>query len=144
MKMDIQRMGIWVAGFDDRPGGLAEKLRGLAEADTSLHFLLARRTPAHTGKAVVFVAPIQGARQTRAAKLLGFHKSKSICGVRVVTGDKPGLGSVLTQSLADSGINLRGLSGVTVGKRAVFDIAFDTASDAAKATRILEKVIAKI
>jgi len=141
MKMDIERIDVWVAGFEDRPRELAEKLCGLTDAGVSLHFLLARRTPAQPGKAVVFVAPIQGTRQTKAAKQLGFHKSKSLCGVRVVTGDKRGLGTALTKALADSGINLRGFSGVAVGKRAVFHIAFDSAFDAVKATKILKKVV---
>jgi hypothetical protein len=142
MKMDIKRIDLWVAGIKDQPGGLAEKLSCLTEAGASLTFLLARRTPDQPGKVVVFVAPVQGTRQTKAAKQVGFHKSKSICGVRVVTGDKRGLGMVLTKALADSGINLRGFSGVAVGKRAVFHIALDTASDAAKATKILKKVVA--
>ena len=140
MKMDIERIDLWVAGIKDQPGGLAEKLCGLAEAGASLSFLLGRRATDQPGKAVVFVAPIQGARQTKSAKQLGFHKSKSICGVRVITDDKRGLGMVLTKALADNGINLRGFSGVAVGKRAVFHIALDTASDAAKATKILKKV----
>jgi hypothetical protein len=140
MKMDIERIDIWVAGLTDQAGELAEKLCVLAEAGASLNFLLARRTPAEPGKAVVFVAPVQGARQTKAAKRLGFHKSKSICGVRVATGDKRGLGMALTKALADSGINLRGFSGVAIGKRAVFHIALDSVSDAAKATKILKKV----
>jgi len=29
MKLDINRVDIWVAGIEDRPGGLTEKLRGL-------------------------------------------------------------------------------------------------------------------
>ena len=140
MKMDIARIDLWVAGIKDRPGGLAEKLSGLTEAVANLSFLLARRAPDQPEKAVVFVAPIKGVRQSNAAKKLGFHKSKSICGVQVVTDDKRGLGMVLTKALADSGINLRGFSGVAVGKRAVFHIAFDSAGDAARATKVLRKV----
>ena len=140
MKLDVERIDLWVAGVDDRPGGLAEKFRGLAEAGASLSFGLGRRAPDKPGKAVVFVAPIRGARQTRAAKQLGFRKSKSICGVRVVGSDKPGLGLKVTEALAASGVNLRGFSGVAVGKQAVFHIAFDTAADAAKAVKILRQI----
>lgn len=139
MKLDITRVDVWVAGIEDRPGGLTEKLRGLAQAGANLEFLLARRAPEQPGKAVVFAAPIKGAKQTRAAQGLGFHKSSSLHGVRVVAADKPGLGLVLTQSLADAGINLRGFSGTAVGKRAVFYIAFDTSADVAKAIRCLNR-----
>jgi hypothetical protein len=142
MKMDMERMDVWVVGLTDQPGELSEKLRGLAEAGANLHFLLARRTPAESGKAVAFVAPIKGARQTKAAKQMGFHKSKTLCGVQVTAADKPGLATALTEALADCGINLRGFSGVTVGKRAVFHIACDTPSDAARAIRSFQKITA--
>ena len=139
MKLDITRVDVWVAGIEDRPGGLTEKLRGLAQAGANLEFLLARRAPEQPGKAVVFAAPIKGTKQTRAARELGFHKSNSLYGIRVMAPDKPGLGLALTQSLANAGINLRGFSGTVVGKRAVFYIAFDTSADVGKAIRRLNR-----
>lgn len=139
MKLDITRVDIWVAGLDDRPGGLAEKLQGLVQAGANLEFLLARRAPDQPGKAVVFAAPLKGAKQTKAAKGLGFHKSNSLHGIRVAAADRPGLSLALSQSLADAGINLRGVSGTAIGKRAVFYIAFDNATDAGKAVRCLKR-----
>ena len=139
MKLDINRVDIWVAGIEDRPGGLTEKLRGLAQAGANLEFLLARRAPERPGKAVVFAAPIKGAKQMKAARELGFHKSNSLHGIRVMADDKPGLGLVLAQALADAGINLRGFSGTAVGKRAVFYVAFDTSVDVGKAMRCLKR-----
>ncbi|UCD51502.1 MAG: hypothetical protein JSW27_02500, partial [Phycisphaerales bacterium] len=117
MKLDIARIDVWVAGIEDRAGGLALALGGLAEAGANLEFVIARRAPERPEKAVVFAAPIQGARQARAAKQFGFQKSKSVHGIRVTTTDKRGLGLKLTQAMADAGINLRGFSGVAVGKR---------------------------
>lgn len=143
MKLEITRVDVWVAGIKDRPGGLAEKLHGLAEAGANLEFLLARRAPGQPEKAVAFVAPIRGAKQTKAARELGFHKSKSLHGLRVSGADRPGLGLTLSQSLAKAGINLRGFSGVAVGKRAVFHIALDRVSDAGKAARVLRRIAAK-
>ncbi len=143
MKLGITRIDVWVAGIKDRPGGLAEKLHGLAQAGANLEFLLARRAPGQPEKAVAFVAPIRGAKQTKAARELGFHKSKSLHGLRVTGPDKPGLGLTLSQSLAKADINLRGFSGVAVGKRAVFHIALDTVSDAGKAARVLRRIAAR-
>ena len=139
MKLDINRVDIWVAGIEDRPGGLTEKLRGLAQAGANLEFLLARRAPEKPGKAVVFAAPIKGAKQMKAARGLGFRKSNSLHGIRVMAADKPGLSLALTQALADAGINLRGFSGAAVGKRAVFYVAFDTSGDVGKAIRCLRR-----
>ena len=143
MKQDVTRMDVWVAGIEDRPGGLADRLRGLVQAGANLEFLIARRAPEQPGQAAVFAAPIKGVKQIRVAKELGFHKSESLHGIRVTTTDKPGLGLKLTQSLAEAGINLRGLSGAAVGGRAVFHMAFDTASDAGKAARILRQSATK-
>jgi hypothetical protein len=139
MKLSITRVDVWVAGIEDRPGGLTEKLRGLTQAGASLEFLLARRAPEQPGKAVVFAAPIKGAKQTRAAQELGFHKSNSLHGIRIMAADKPGLGLALTQSLADAGMNLRGFSGAAIGKRAVFYVAFDTSADVGKAIRCVNR-----
>ena len=139
MKLSITRVDVWVAGIEDRPGGLTEKLRGLTQAGASLEFLLARRAPEQPGKAVVFAAPIKGAKQTRAAQELGFHKSNSLHGIRIMAADKPGLSLALTQSLADAGMNLRGFSGAAIGKRAVFYVAFDTSADVGKAIRCVNR-----
>jgi len=106
MKLNVERIDLWVAGVDDRPGELAVKFRGLATAGVSLSFGLGR-APDKPGKAAVSAVPIRGTKQTTAAKRLGFHKSKSICGVRAVGSDKPGLGLKVTEALAAGGILFR-------------------------------------
>ena len=45
MALNITRVDVWVAGIEDRPGGLAEKLAALAEAGASD----VRRTDARNG-----------------------------------------------------------------------------------------------
>jgi len=69
---------------------------------------------------------------------LCFEKTKSLYGIRVATGNRPGCGAELTRRLADAGINLRGLSGAAIGSRAVFHLAFDCRDDANKAIRLLK------
>lgn len=130
---------MWAATIKDRPGSLAQKLDALAKAGVNLEFLISRRMPEKPGGGVVFVTPIKGAKQVKAAKKAGFKKAQSIRSVRVAALDKPGLGVSLTQQIADAGINLRGLSGAAIGKRAVFRFAFDSAADAIRAMRLLKK-----
>ena len=103
MKLDITRIDVWVAGIEDRPGGLSDKLRGLAQAGADLEFLLARRAPEQPGKAVVFAAPIKGAKQTKVAQELGFHKSNSVYGIRVLSADKAGCTPVPIEMMSESG-----------------------------------------
>jgi len=138
MRMDISRVDVWAASIKDRPGGLAEKFDALAQAGANLEFVIARRAPEKPGTGVVFVTPIKGARQIKAARAAGFEKAASLHELRIAAADKPGLGAKLTKQLAEAGINLRGLSGAAVGKRAVFHLAFDCNADANKAMRLLK------
>jgi predicted amino acid-binding ACT domain protein len=140
MKLNVTRPQIWVAGLQDRPGALAEKLVALSAAGVDLEFVLARRQPDKPGTGVVFLSPIRGARQSAAARKQGVRKSKSLHAVRVDGTDRPGLGAALTQALADAGINLRGLSAAVVGRRFVVHAAFDKPTDAAKAVRIIKNM----
>lgn len=140
MRLDVSRVGVWVAPIEDRPGGLAEKLQALAAAGIDLEFVNARRAPDKPGTGAAFVAPITGARQTRAAKEAGFEESASLHAIRIDTGNKPGFSAELTGILADAGLSLRGFSGTAIGNRALFYISFDTSADANKAMRSLKEV----
>jgi hypothetical protein len=135
--MKAQRVDTWAAAIEDKPGGLAAKLQALAAAGVNLEFVIARRTPDKPEAAVVFVTPIKGAKQSRAAEAAGFKKTENLHAVRVEGADKPGQGSRLAQALAGQGLNLRGLSAAALGKKFVCHVALDTEADAAKATRIL-------
>ena len=137
MAMKVTRVDVWAASIKDRPGGLAEKLAVLADAGAELEFVIARRAPEKPGTGVVFLTPLKGAAQARAAQKAGFRKSRSLQSVRIEGPDKPGLGGRLTQALADKAINLRGLSAAVIGRRFVAHLAFDKPADANKAARIL-------
>lgn len=140
MKLDISRVDVWAASIKDRPGGLAKKLDALAQAGANLEFMIARRAPDKPGTGVVFVTPIKGAKQLKAAKKAGFKKTTSLRGVRIAASDKPGLGAKLAKELADAGINLRGFSAAAIGKRAIAHLAFDSTADANKAMRRLKRI----
>jgi hypothetical protein len=131
---------VWAGSIEDRPGGLAEKLAALAEAGAQLEFVIARRASEKPGTCVVFLTPLTGAAQIRAAKRVGLEKTKSLHSLRVEGPDQPGLGAKMTQALAQAGINLRGLSAAAIGRRCVVHLALDSAADAAKATRVLKRL----
>ncbi len=141
MAMKIDREQIWEAGIPDRPGGLAKKLQPLADAGAKLKFVLARRSPGKPGRGVVFVTPLQGAKQLRAARSARFKKSRKLHGLRLEGPDKRGLGAALAAALGDAGINLRGLAAASVAnRRCIIHLAVDSAKDAAKAVRVLGKL----
>ena len=140
MKLDISRADIWAASIKDHPGGLDEKLKKLAESGADLEFLIARRAPNKPGTGVVFVTPIKGAKQQAVAKKVGFRKSKSLCGIRIAATDSPGLGAKVTGQIAAAGISLRGASAARIGKKAIFNLAFDSAAKVTKAIQALKKL----
>jgi hypothetical protein len=140
MKLNVSRTDTWAATIDDRPGGLADKLAALAAAGANLEFIIARRAPELRGSGVVFVTPLRGAKQIKAAEAAGFQKTESLHSLRIEGADKPGTGAKVTTALAETGINLRGLSAAAVGKRYVAHLAVDSAQDAAKAAAVLKKL----
>jgi hypothetical protein len=140
MKLDVSRTDTWASTIDDRPGGLGDKLASLAAAGANLEFIIARRAPEKRGRGVVFVTPLKGSKQIKAAEAAGFQKTGSLHSLRVEGADKPGMGAKLTRALAEAGINLRGLSAAALGKRYVTHLALDTAQDAAKAAAVLKKL----
>lgn len=140
MKLKVSRAETWAAIIDDRPGGLADKLAALAAAGVNLELIVARRAPEQRGSGVVFVTPLKGAKQIKAAEAAGFQKTESLHSLRIEAADKPGLGAKLSRGLAEAGINLRGLSAAALGKRSVTHLVLDTAKDAAKAAAVLKKL----
>jgi len=140
VKPKVTKVDVWAATIQDRAGGLAEKLAPLAAAGANFEFIIARRAPDQPGNAVVFVTPVKGAKQVKAAKAAGFHTTDTLHSVRVEGGDKAGLGAKMTKALAEADISLRGLSAAAFGKKFVCYLALDSAAAAAKAASIVKKL----
>ena len=141
MAYSVKKVDVWAGEIADRPGGLAEKIQSLSNAGANLEFLIARRAADKPGTGVVFVTPIKGAKQKSAAQGSGLATTDSVHSVRVEGPDKAGLGAKMTKAIADAGINLRGLSAATLGRRAVSYLAFDSAAEADSAVSILRKAL---
>lgn len=137
MEFLVERVDVWVARIENRPGALAEVLAALRDAGADLQFVIARRSPEAPENGVVFVTPLQGDAEIRAAAQAGFNVSQSLHSVRVMGTDRPGIGAELTQRLADAGINLRGLSASAIGTQFIAYFALDTLEDANRAMRVL-------
>lgn len=140
MKLKVMRAVVWAADIEDRPGGLAKKLGALAKVGTNLEFILARRAADSPGMGVVFVAPLKGATQIRAAIDAGFLKTEIMDAVRVEGTNRPGFGSEIAGAIASTGISLRGCSVTAVGKRFVGYLALDGANEAGRAIRALRRL----
>ena len=139
MALLVERVDVWAATIQDGTGGLAEVLAALREAGADLQFIIARRAPDEPGKGVVFVTPLQGDREIRAAAQVGFNVTRRVHSVRVTGPDQPGVAAMLTQKLAEAGINLRGFSASVIGTQFVVYVAVDSLDDANRAMTLLAK-----
>jgi len=139
MAYTVKKVDVWSAEIEDRAGGLAAKLGPLADAGADLAFVIARRQPHLPGRGVVFLGPLSGAKQQKAAESVGLSKANDLFALQVEGTNKPGSGYEITRKLADAGINIRGVSAGATGTKFVLFVAFDRAEDADEAARLLRK-----
>ena len=139
MAYTINKVHVWAADISNRPGTLARVLDGLSSAGARLEFMIARKVNNNTSR--VFIAPIKGAKQQRAATVVGLARAASMHSLRIEGPDRAGLGAKITNAVAENGINLRGASAAAIGKKAVFYLAVETEQDLKQATRAVRKLL---
>jgi hypothetical protein len=142
MSFKVTKMEVWSGEIQDRPGGLAGVLRQLADANADLEMAVARRQPERPGAGIVFLGPVKGRKATAAAAVAGLSPAPGVAALRVEGANRPGLGAKMTGAIADSGINLRGLSAAVLGSRFVAYMAFDGAEDADRAAKAIKAAAA--
>ena len=140
MKLTVSRITIWAARVPDRPAGLADVLAPLKHAGADLEFILARRAPESPGTGVVFLAPLKGAKQHRAAQEAGFFRTDSLHAVRVEGPNRKGLAHTIASTIARAQINLRGFSTSTIGRKLVAYLAVDDLDDATRTMSVLRRL----
>jgi hypothetical protein len=137
MSFKWDRVHVWSGDVKDQAGGVAEKLAHLAQAGANLEYVFTKRLPNKPGEGVLFVAPVTGPAQVRAAKAAGLHEVDYPV-VRRIEGDNlAGLAHHLTQQWAMAGISLQGLTLAVLHSKFVGYAAFDTVQDANRAAQIL-------
>jgi len=141
MAYEITKEDVWAGEIEDRAGALAEKLEAVSRVGVNLEFVIARRAPEKPGTGVVFMAPFRGEDSVRAALQAGLSQWTSASTLRVEGPDRSGLGALITWTVANEGINMRGVSGAKLGERSVFYLAFDDPADADKAGEALTNAL---
>jgi hypothetical protein len=136
----MQRVNLFHAEVEDKPGGAATKLKRLAEAGAHLEYVYSQRSATKSGVGDLFVAPLHGVGEVSAARAAGLHEVSEPIVMRVEGDDKAGLGWRVTQAWEMAGINLHGLVMSVVGGKFIGYATFDTVSDANKAATILAEL----
>jgi hypothetical protein len=137
MGFKLDRVHVWAGEVADQAGGVSSKLALLAQADANLEFIYTRRQPDRPGTGVLYVAPLTGALQQRAARSAGLHEVDSPVVLRVEGDNEAGLAHRLTQEWALKGLSLQGLNMSVVDSKFVGYASFDNVADANRAAAIL-------
>jgi len=141
MSYEIKKVDVWVGDILNRPGTLARVLEALTNAGVQLEFMVARQVNERTSR--VFLAPIKGVKQKRAASDVGLVPAAGMHAVRIEGPDRAGLSANISRVIADHGINLRGASAASIGKKAVFYLAVQSEHDQKETVRIARKLLSR-
>jgi hypothetical protein len=141
MSYEVKKVDVWAGDILNRPGTLARVLEALTSVGVQLEFMVARQVNERTSR--VFLAPIKGVKQKRAASDVGLVPAAGMHAVRIEGPDRAGLGANITRVVADQGVNLRGASAATIGNKAVFYLAVQSEQDQNETVRIARKLLKK-
>jgi hypothetical protein len=142
MGFKLDRVHLWSGEVPDKAGGVASKLASLAQAGANLEFVLTRRAGDRPGTGILYVAPVTGPIQVRAAKAAGLSETHDPVLLRVEGDNQAGLAHKVTQQWAVAGISLQGLTMCVLGDKFVGYAAFDSVIDSNRAAAILSDLSA--
>ncbi|HYV39511.1 MAG TPA: amino acid-binding ACT [Gemmataceae bacterium] len=137
MSFKFDRVHLWSCEVADQAGGVAGKLAFLAQAGANLEYIFTKRLQDKPGSGILYVAPVTGAAQVRAARTAGLNETDEPVVRRIEGDNQAGLAHRLTQQWAIAGISFRGLTMAVMGEKFVGYAAFDTVGDANRAAQIL-------
>jgi hypothetical protein len=137
MSFKWDRVHLWSCEIPDQPGAVAGKLAFLAQAGSNLEYIESQRLATKPGMGVLYVAPVSGPSQVRAARSAGLSETEFPIIRRIEGDNEGGLAHRLTQQWALAGISLHGLTLAVLGGKFVGYAVFDTIGDANRAAQIL-------
>jgi hypothetical protein len=140
MGFKLDRVHVWAGEVADTAGGVAAKLAQLAQAGANLEYIYTRRKADKPGFGVLYVAPISGPLQVRAAKSAGLHEVDDPVVVRFEGDNEAGLGHRVTQEWARAGVSFQGMTMAVLGSKFIGYVAFDSVTDANRAAAILSEL----
>ncbi len=137
MSFTWDRVHVWSGEVPDHAGSVSAKLAPLAQAGGNLEYISTQRLPNKPGWGVLYVAPVTGAAQVRAAKAAGLGETDALIVRRIEGDNQAGLAHRLTQQWALAGISLQALTMAVLADKFVGYAVFDSVADANRAAQIL-------
>jgi hypothetical protein len=115
-------------------------LAPLADTGANLECVIARREHGAPGTGVCFISPVRGRKVEDAAVAAGFSPANDVPTLRVEGPDQAGLGHRITRAVADAGVNMRGLSAMTLNGKFVAYLGFDDPEAADRAAQAIRGI----
>jgi hypothetical protein len=140
MSFKMDRVHVWAIEVKDEPGGVAAKLSRLTDVGANLDYVYTQRSPNKPGYGLLYVAPLLGQEQVKAAKHDGWHEVFDPIVMRVEGDNVAGLAHRLKLEWAKANINLHGAILAVLGTKFLGYVTFDTVEDGNKAARILAEL----
>ena len=140
MSFKMDRVHVWATEVKDEPGGVSGKLNALDQAGADLEYVYTQRLLEKPGHGFLYVAPLAGNEQLKAARANGMHEVNDPVVMRLEGDNTAGLAGRLKHAWATAGINLHGAIMTVIGMKFVGFVTFDSVEDANKEARILAEV----
>ena len=139
MAVQIKPVTLWRVEVQNEPGVLARTLEPLATARADLQVVMGYRFPGDRNRGAIEVAPVTGARASKAAEAAGLSQS-GIPALRIEGDNRVGLGHAIASALAEAGINIDFVVAQVSSGRYSAIFGFDTEEAARRAAPILRRV----
>jgi hypothetical protein len=143
MAFKMVRVDVYHTEVQDTPGGIAAKLKPIAESGTHLEYVYSQRSLTKPGVGDLYIAPLLGHSAQDAAKHAGLHKVREPIVMRVEGDDVAGLSGRLTIAWEKAGLNLHSMMMTAISGKFIGYVTFDTADDANSAAVILSELCNK-
>lgn len=140
MSFKMQRVHVYHAEVRDEPGGIAARLKPLAEAGVNLEYVYSQRSATKPGMGDLYVAPLTSQSHVAAARAAGLHEVQEPIVMRVEGDDRTGLARRVTQAWEMAGLNLHGMVMSVFHGKFVGYVTFDSVADANRAATILAEL----
>lgn len=140
MSFKMQRVHVYHTEVKDEPGGIADKLKPLAEVGAQLEYVYSQRSASRPGYGDLYVAPLTTQVHINTARDVGLHEAQEPIVMRVEGDDKSGLAGKLTVAWETAGINLHGMVMSVHNGKFVGYVTFDSVNDGNRAATILAEL----
>jgi hypothetical protein len=139
MAVQIKPVTLWRVEVQNEPGVLARTLEPLAAAKADLQVVMGYRFPGDPSRGAIEVAPVKGARASKAAQAAGLSEA-GIPALRIDGDNRVGLGHAIASALAEAGVNIAFVVAQVSGGRHSTVIGFDNEEALRRAAPILRRV----